>query len=199
MRGVIFDWGGVIVKTVDQTPRYAWEQRLGLQTGSLEAAIHGSEAWRSVQVGRMSPQQFWSEVARDLRLDPELIPELRYDFYREDRLDRGLIELIRALRAKDIIIGLLSNNSLELLTEIDALRLRSFFDSIVISAQIGVMKPAAAAYEAILRELRIPAHLAVMIDDFAENIRGARATGMEAIHYTPGIDLASELRIWFDL
>jgi FMN phosphatase YigB (HAD superfamily) len=34
---------------------------------------------------------------------------------------------------------------------------------------------------------------AVFIDDFAHNIEGARAVGMAAIHYQPGIDLVAEL------
>jgi FMN phosphatase YigB (HAD superfamily) len=34
---------------------------------------------------------------------------------------------------------------------------------------------------------------ALFIDEFANNVAGARAVGMAAIHYQPGIDLSAEL------
>ena len=35
IRAVIFDWGAVMMRTVDIRPRMAWEHRLGLMPGDL--------------------------------------------------------------------------------------------------------------------------------------------------------------------
>jgi len=199
MQAVIFDWGGVLMRTEDPVPRSLWERQLGIPSGTLETSVHGSTAWTRVQQGRLDTNGFWEEIARQLHIDPEQIPDFRYDFYRGDVLDRDLIELIRELRARGVVIGLLSNNSSDLLLEIDALRIGPFFDVIVISSQIGTLKPEPAAYQAVLQQLRTPPHNALLIDDSAQNVHGARALGMEAIHYIPGLDVRHELQRWFSL
>jgi FMN phosphatase YigB (HAD superfamily) len=39
----------------------------------------------------------------------------------------------------------------------------------------------------------VKAEEAVLVDDFIANIDGARAAGMQAIHYRPGLDVRAEL------
>ncbi|GAB4468777.1 MAG: hypothetical protein Kow00124_03310 [Anaerolineae bacterium] len=199
MRAVIFDWGGVLMRTLDHTPRHAWDHRLGLPPGAIEQAVHGSEAWRRAQRGEISERAFWAEVGRALRIDPELLPDLRYDFSRGDVLDRDLIELIRELRRRRILVGLMSNNIPALRTEIEALRIDYLFDAVVISSDIGILKPDPRAFHAVLDRLHTSAQDAIFIDDFIENVMGARRVGLEAIHFTPGIDLRRELHTWFRL
>ena len=70
----------------------------------------------------------------------------------------------------------------------------ALFDPLVISGEIGVMKPHAAAYEAVLTRCGRPASEVVFIDDRIENIDGARASGMHGIHYKAGMDLAAALQ-----
>lgn len=36
IRALLFDLGGVLLRTQDHGPREAWERRLGLQPGELE-------------------------------------------------------------------------------------------------------------------------------------------------------------------
>ncbi len=63
----------------------------------------------------------------------------------------------------------------------------------VISAEIGVMKPDAAAYQAVLERIPCKAADAIFIDDMAANIQGAEAVGMKGILYRQGMDLEGEL------
>ena len=51
------------------------------------------------------------------------------------------------------------------------------FDHIAISAELGVMKPDAAAYEAILGMLALPASACVFIDDLPANVAAAQGVG----------------------
>jgi HAD superfamily hydrolase (TIGR01509 family) len=92
----------------------------------------------------------------------------------------------------------MSNNSPDLLNVIEAQELDGLFDAVVISAQIGVMKPAPGAFQAILDRLGVGAPDAVFIDDFPPNVEGARAAGMQAIHFKPGTDLPATLRSFLD-
>ncbi|MDR3376861.1 MAG: HAD-IA family hydrolase [Ancalomicrobiaceae bacterium] len=71
--------------------------------------------------------------------------------------------------------------------------LYSFRDT-VISAVERVAKPEARIFHILLERNNLRAEQCVFIDDSAANAAGARAVGMAAIHYTPDVDLALELR-----
>lgn len=195
-KALIFDWGGVLMRTEDRTFRDSWDKRLGLEPGSVERVVHGIPKWQEAQMGSCDLPTYWTEVGRELNLSTEMLAQLQSEFYQGDILDQNLVELIRRFRQEGLRIGLLSNNILDLLTEIEQLGLPDIFDEIVISAGIGVMKPAAAAYYKILDALHVRPENAAFIDDFQQNVEGARAVGMHGILFTPDIDLDAAIRQW---
>ncbi len=197
-RAVIFDWGGVLMRTVDYAPRHAWDVRLGLAAGQVEAVVHGIEAWNGLQRGEIGEEAYWQAVAGKLGLDESTAARLRGDFYRGDVLDETLVSLIRDLRGRGLLVGLLSNNAPSLAVEIDALGLADLFDARVISAEVGVMKPDPAAYHAILDRLGVPPGAALFVDDSPANVTGAAATGMAAVRFTPGLDLNAAITTWLE-
>lgn len=195
-KAVVFDWGGVLMRTEDYGPRHAWDNRLGLSAGSVEAVIHGIPAWEQVQRGELDVHPYWLAVAHELNLSAEALQDLRNDFYSGDRLEPNLISLIRTMRQRGIRVGLLSNNSRLLLGEMKSLGVNHLFDAIVISAQIGVMKPHPRAYLTILEQLAVQPHDAIMVDDATANIQGAQAVGMSALQFTQDLDLQAVLDEW---
>jgi putative hydrolase of the HAD superfamily len=197
-KAVVFDWGGVLMQTVDPEPRHRWDRRLGLPPGSVENVVHGIEAWDRAQRGEISVEDYWEAVRVMLKLTPAALVDLRKDFYSGDALSEELLVVIRGLRTKGILIGLLSNNSLELVDMLTTMQIDQIFDACVISAQIGIMKPAPAAYRTILQQMGIKPSQALLIDDSLRNIEGALALGMEAICYVPGIDLPALIEAWID-
>jgi HAD superfamily hydrolase (TIGR01509 family) len=52
-----------------------------------------------------------------------------------------------------------------------------------VSAEVGVMKPEARIYQMALDALGVAPAESVFVDDFPENVEGARAVGMQAIHF----------------
>lgn len=198
-RAVIFDFGGVIVKTRDRAPRFAWDDRLGLARGSIEALVHGSESWMNAQVGALSPADYRAQLAHHLGLSAAEIEQMLADFYSADELDSSVIALIHTLRDQQIPVALLSNFSIDLLDWLQRLKIAELFDPLVISAQIGVMKPAAAAYQAVLDRLKLPAEACFFVDDLPANIEGAQKLGIRGILYQAGMNLeAALLQQWAD-
>ena len=57
------------------------------------------------------------------------------------------------------------------------------FDDIIISYEVGLIKPDPAIFDLALSRLGISAHDTVFIDDRIKNIHGARQHGIHAIHY----------------
>lgn len=67
------------------------------------------------------------------------------------------------------------------------------FDGIVVSGHERVLKPEPAIYRLLLDRYGLSAPDCIFIDDSAANAEGARAVGMQAIHFTPGLDLVEAL------
>ena len=67
------------------------------------------------------------------------------------------------------------------------------FREIFLSSSIGLRKPDAAAYDHVVKAIGAPAERVVFFDDLAENIEGARARGLTAVHVTSPDDVADAL------
>jgi len=67
------------------------------------------------------------------------------------------------------------------------------FRELFLSSTIGLRKPDAAAYDHVIKAIGAPAGRIVFFDDLAENIEGARACGIAAIHVKSAADVASAL------
>ena len=67
------------------------------------------------------------------------------------------------------------------------------FREIFLSSSIGLRKPDAVAYDHVVKAIGVPASRIVFFDDSAENIEGARNSGLTAVHVTSPDDVAKAL------
>lgn len=181
--GLIFDYGRVLAWTQHQEPRAAWERRLGLEAGAITRAVHNEHSWIAAQRGTVTLEAHWETVGATLRLGATALAELRATFYAGDVLNTELVAYIDRWRARGIRTGLLSNFSADLRGMLAADDLLRRFDAVAISAEIGVLKPDAAAYRTVLRMLEMEAATCVFIDDLPANVAAAERLGMHGILY----------------
>ncbi len=182
IRAVFFDLGGVILRTEYQAPRMRLAERLGMEYEDLERLVFASETSRSASLGAISEDEHWDAVARRLKR-PQEVAAIRDEFFAGDALDHALIHFIRSLRPRHKT-GLISNAWSGLRQYIVGQKFEDAFDRMVISAEVGVMKPKAEIYLLALEQLGVRSNEAVFVDDFIENVEAARALGMSAIHFT---------------
>lgn len=109
------------------------------------------------------------------------------------KIDYAVLAIIEKLRER-YSIGLLSNASSSflrgLLKDHD---LEKYFDEIVISSEVGLIKPSPEAFHHILSKLRVEPDEALFIDDNIHNVQGAQQVGIAAIHFTRADILEREL------
>jgi HAD superfamily hydrolase (TIGR01509 family) len=67
------------------------------------------------------------------------------------------------------------------------------FREIFLSSTIGLRKPDAAAYDYVVKAIDVTAARIVFFDDNADNIEGARACGLAAVHVRSPDDVAAAL------
>ncbi len=193
IKAVIFDFGGVLLRTEDHTGRRRWEQKLGLAEWESEQIVFNSEMGHQAQHGEITVEELWAWVGDYLDLSPAELAAFRRDFWSGDVLDVALVELIRGLRPshQTAMISNAYNDLRHVLTH--EFGIADAFDLIVVSAEEGIMKPDPRIFEITLQRLGRQPEETVFIDDFAHNVEGARAVGMHAIHFTPETDLRAEL------
>jgi putative hydrolase of the HAD superfamily len=190
---VIFDYGNVLSQSLDIEPRAAWERKLGLASGELERMVHNDSSWIEAQCGRLPVEAHWQHVGRALGLTLPETADLRAAFYLGEVCNHELVARIDHMRSAGLRLGLLSNFSTELRLLLRKQGLLHRFDHIAISAEIGVMKPHAAAYEAVLNRLEVPARACVFIDDQLRNVEAAQALGLHGIVFHDNASCLSAL------
>ena len=98
------------------------------------------------------------------------------------RLYDDALETLRALRARGIKVGVLTNGPSDLQrSKLRTLRLEDELDAVAISGEIGAAKPDPAAFEAAVRMLGCePAEVAMVGDHVVNDVAGALAAGLGA-------------------
>jgi putative hydrolase of the HAD superfamily len=92
-----------------------------------------------------------------------------------------MVDLVRTLR-RTHKVALLSNVGQGVIDELfSADERRELFDAVILSSDIGMVKPHPEIYEYAARQLGLAPDECVMIDDLPVNIEGAQQAGMQGI------------------
>lgn len=182
-RAAIFDLGGVLLRTGDQTGRRRWEARLGLPPGALHDAVFASPTAAQASVGAAPASAVWTELARQYDLTQAELGELQRDFWSGDRFDTDLAAFLRSLRPR-FRTAILSNAWLDARAFFTRdLGLAEIVNFMVISAEEGVMKPDPRIYLRTAARLNVLPEEAVFVDDVRANVDAAEAVGMRGVHF----------------
>lgn len=90
-------------------------------------------------------------------------------------------------------IGMISNAGGDIKEYIDK-KYWSIFDTVVISCEVGVIKPDLLIFEIACQRLNVAPSQAVMVDDMQLNCDGAKTAGMVPILYTTLQDMQNEFK-----
>lgn len=185
LKAVIFDVGGVLIRTHSRSGREKWANRFEMDSWGFENFVFRSESGTQSELGQKTVQAHWVWLGKHFGLSEIDLKAMRRDFFGGDVLNEPLVAYIKRLRAAGYRTGLLSNfgdNARRLWAE--DYPLIDHFDGIVISAEVGIKKPDPQIYHLAAESVGVKVKEALFVDDFMENVEGARAVGMAAIHYS---------------
>ena len=178
---IIFDFFGVI-----RSDQYiSWLKRHGhTRTGDY------AEVSLKTDAGQLTMEQFYDGL-HDLSGIPT--PAIESEFKTYANLDSDLIELIKRLKPH-YKIGLLSNSNGPHLRDIlNHNGLTPLFDEIIISGEVGFVKPSREIFDYTLGQTQSKPQETVFIDDNQANIAAANKLGIVALLYRDYHTLISEL------
>ena len=194
-RALIFDFGGVISRTLFETHAQT-EATLGLPAGSLTwRGPFDSETdplWRDMQADRISERDYWYARTRELgRMVGQDWSELS-DLVKAVRADAPaevirpeFLEVVADARVEGVRLAILSNEldlfyGAEFRAKLPFLRQ---FEVIVDATYTGILKPDPRAYRICLDKLDLAAGDCVFVDDQDRNIKGAERVGLRAVAF----------------
>jgi putative hydrolase of the HAD superfamily len=186
LRALVLDLGEVLVHS--QPPelvrRMAEIAAVPLPAFQAPYWAHRNEYDRSG-----SARRYWDDVLRDARspLDPAAREAARprlcaldaesWTQYREE-----LWDLAERFKRGGGRTAMLSNCGPEVIDRVRAQReVARYFDALVISWEVGVLKPEPGIYRTTLERLGVAPGEALFVDDRAPNVEGAQAVGMQGL------------------
>ncbi len=194
IKAIIFDMGGVILRTEDKSSRSALAQRFGLSRSEIEDLVFNSPSAIAATVGQIGEREHWQIVWDNLKVAEEERPTCEAAFWDGDVLDGDLLDFLRSQQGKRTT-ALLSNawsGARDALTYrypcIDA------FDVSVFSYEVKLAKPDPAIYRFILDRVGVQPQNAIFLDDNADNITSAGKMGIHAIRFLNTTQALSEIR-----
>jgi putative hydrolase of the HAD superfamily len=185
LKAIIFDVGGVLIRTENRAGREKWAARFGMHPGDYENFVFRSESGLQSELGQKTVQEHWRWLGDHFGLNEAELQEMRQDFFAGDLLNQPLAAYAKRLRQAGYRTGLLSNfgdNARRLWTEVYPFI--EHFDGVIISSEVGVMKPDPKIYRLAATSVGVKPGEALFIDDFIENVEGARRVGMQGLHYS---------------
>jgi 2-haloacid dehalogenase len=190
----VFDLGGVLI---DWDPRHLYRKLFAGGEAAMEhflATVCTHEWNRCQDAGRS-----FAEGARLLKAEHPDKAEL-IDAYgaRFDEMMAGPIigsvEILAELRDRGTPLYGLTNWSAETYPAArERFAFLSWFRGILVSGEVGVIKPEPRIFELLIERFAIDPADAVYIDDVGTNIAAARPFGIHAIHFTTPAALRQEL------
>lgn len=184
IRAVVFDFGGVLVRMVDDRPRIELARKLGVPLARLDELVFYSETAQKASMGKIKVKMHWQAVGDALGIPLEEMPAFLEQYWSADDVNWRLLDFIRDLRPH-YKLGLLSNAWDDLRqTMHDRWGMDSLFDEMIISAEVGIVKPDPRIFHLAAQRLGVSPGEMVFIDDILINVEAARVEGLTAILFT---------------
>jgi 2-haloacid dehalogenase len=191
---VVFDLGGVLI---DWDPRHLYRKLFAGDEAAMEhflATVCTHEWNRCQDAGRS-----FAEGARLLKAEhPDRADLIDAYCARFDEMIAGPIagsvEILAELRDRDLPLYGLTNWSAETYPPaLERFAFLSWFRGILVSGEVGVIKPDPRIFALLIERFAIDPHRAVYIDDVETNVIAARPFGIHPIHFTTPAALRREL------
>ena len=167
-----------------------------LKFETVQRAYAASELWQGAQIQkenetgvRMSDEEYLANLMRIYKehvtfapdADGQLQKILMQDYEKEYRLSPQAKEILSYLKSEGMTLGVVSNNYGKIRQVLADLEIADFFDTIVISEEVGLYKPDPKILEYACAQLNTPCSAAIYVGDHPFDILCAHSAGMPAV------------------
>ncbi|MBN8991002.1 MAG: HAD-IA family hydrolase [Rhizobiales bacterium] len=191
---LLFDLGRVVLDIDFGKALACWAGHAGCAPADLAARFVREEAYRHHEIGKIEDAVYFDSLRSSLGIgisDAQFLEGWNAIFAGEMP---GIAPLLQRAAGRLPLYAFSNTNRPHVAYFSQAYAdVLSHFREMFLSSTIGLRKPDAAAYDHVVKAIGVPASRIVFFDDLADNIEGARARGLTAVHVTGPDDVAKAL------
>lgn len=194
IQAIIFDFGNVLL---EWNPRHVYRRYFPNDEAAMEEFLHEVNfmEWNAQLDKGRSFAEGVAELSRQFPHYAELI-QAYHDNWKDsigNHLE-GTVEIMKRLKQAGYSLYGLSNWSAETFPLMrDKFDFFDLLDDIVISGEVGMIKPQPEIFEHMLERIGAPASACLFIDDAPANVEQAKKLGITAIQFHSPQQLEAEL------
>ena len=182
IKAVVFDYGQVITLPQDPKTIDRLAKRAGVERGIFESMLWALRS--EYDRGTITAREYFKKVLSGLNvnLDDKSIDEIvRIDSDSWKNINQETVALMEEVKKAGYILGILSNMPHDFLAWArESLPVFSLPQISLFSCEVNLIKPEEAIYRKLLSMAGVESGELVFFDDNPENIKRARALGIEA-------------------
>lgn len=192
IRVLLFDYGGVLAEEGFREGLFSIARQQGLEPDAFYKVAQEGVYDTGFVSGRGTEADFWRYMRDRFSLqgdDTSLTSEILQRFVLRQRM----IDLVRSLRKRGYLVGILSDQTvwLDQLDQND--RFYREFDRLYISYRLGKGKRDSSLFDDVAADLGLSPDKLVFIDDNQGNVNRARSRGINGIVFTSEHDCLIKL------
>jgi epoxide hydrolase-like predicted phosphatase len=191
---LLFDLGRVVLDIDFGRTLACWAGHAGCEVAHLVGRFSRDDIYRRHETGDISDAEFFEGLRRSLGVklsDAQFLEGWNAIFAGEMP---GIAALLARAAARVPLYAFSNTNNAHVEHfSLEYAAVLGHFREIFLSSAIGLRKPDAAAYDHVVKAIGVDPERIVFFDDLAENIEGAKACGLTAIHVTSPGDVARAL------
>ena len=188
---LLFDLGRVVIDIDFSKALACWAAHAGCEPAAIAARFVRDQAYQDHEMGKLSDEAYFGGLRTSLGIaltDAQFLEGWNAIFAGE----MPEIDDLLARAGKRLPLYAFSNTNRPHVAHfsIAYASVLRHFRQLYLSSSIGLRKPDRAAYDHVIGAMGLPASRIVFFDDLAENIEGARACGLRAVHVRSSRDIA---------
>jgi putative hydrolase of the HAD superfamily len=191
---LLFDLGRVVLDIDFGKTLACWAGHAGCEVAHLVGRFSRDDIYRRHETGDISDAEFFEGLRRSLGVklsDAQFLEGWNAIFAGEMP---GIAALLARAAARVPLYAFSNTNNAHVEHfSLEYAAVLGHFHEIFLSSTIGLRKPDAAAYDHVVKAIGVDPERIVFFDDLAENIEGAKACGLTALHVTSPGDVARAL------
>ncbi|ADQ14216.1 HAD family hydrolase [Halanaerobium hydrogeniformans] len=198
IKNIVFDLGNVLLD-FDPESYLADLEYDEQQKMEIKKAVFASPEWLQLDRGSLN---FAEAKKKMIARNPHLAPEIENVVDGWEKilsLKEDTLLILKELAQKDYQLYVLSNFHQKAFAYVhEKYDFFSYFSGIVISSEVGMIKPEKEIYSYLLNEYQLKAEETLFIDDTLANIEAAQSKGIKGIHFQTAEMLKEELQYYFE-
>jgi putative hydrolase of the HAD superfamily len=193
---IYFDLGNVLLYFDHGLACRQMADVAGVDAETVRRVVFESGLKLRYEAGEISRQQFYDEFcqATDTRPDYNALERAGSAIF---ELNVSIVPVVAHLWEAGYRLGMLSNTSpchYRYFADGRYRMIPEAFETIVLSYEVGVVKPDAKIFHAAIGRAGVPPERIFYVDDVSGHVDAARRRGIDAMQYTTTADLVAELR-----